>query len=63
MIQTVKVIARKGKAVLETSGFSGPACKAATAELSKKLGVTESDEETEEFYAVAHEAEVERARR
>ncbi len=47
-----QVIARfaKGKTTIETSGYAGAECQAATADLERRLGKTINDRPTDEMY-------------
>ena len=58
MAQTVIVKIVNGEAVVTTKGFAGKACKAATADLEKNLGLTQHDEATAEMYAQPTTAQV-----
>lgn len=49
-MESIRVTIKKGTVKIETSGFAGPACKAATDGLAKKLGKTVSDEPTAEMF-------------
>lgn len=40
---------------ITTEGFSGKACKAATAELERELGTVTSDRTTAEYHKVSHD--------
>lgn len=41
----------KGGVKIQTKGYAGSGCQAATAALEKALGVVTSDQKTSEFYA------------
>ena len=45
------VVATDGKVTIQTRGFTGSACKAATESLEKALGLKQSDKPTAEFYS------------
>ncbi len=49
-MKTIMVVIEKGKAQVRTEGFVGPACRDATAQLEKAMGMTVSDETTPEFH-------------
>ncbi len=52
MTQIIEVIvATDGKVTVQTKGFAGSSCKAASEALEKALGVTQSEKLTAEFYA------------
>jgi hypothetical protein len=55
MAKITITIDRKGRAIIEADGFSGPACKDVTKSLEEALGGTKSEDLKSEFY----EAEVE----
>jgi hypothetical protein len=50
MARTITVTIAAGKAVVQTEGYQGAACKDATAALQKALGATETDDPTPEFH-------------
>ena len=51
MSQTIEVIvSTDGKATVQTKGFAGSACKAASEFLEKALGASQSEKLTAEFY-------------
>jgi hypothetical protein len=51
-LKTIEVIvAPDGKVTVQTRGFAGPACKAASESLEKALGLKQSENLTAEFYA------------
>jgi hypothetical protein len=45
------IVATDGKVTVQTKGFAGSACKAASESLEKALGLTQSEKLTAEFYA------------
>ena len=45
------VVSTDGKVTIQTQGFTGSACKAATESLEKALGLKQSEKLTAEFYA------------
>lgn len=49
MQKTITVTIEDGKSLIETKGFSGKACKDATADLEKAMGIKTSDRNTPEF--------------
>ena len=52
MNQIVEVIvATDGKVTVQTKGFAGTACKAASESLEKALGLKQSEQLTAEFYS------------
>jgi hypothetical protein len=44
------VIDAHGSVRLQTTGFAGPACRRASADLEAALGVVQADQPTAEFY-------------
>lgn len=48
-MQEITIVFQDGKAVISTKGFRGKACKDATRELEKLIGVTTSDTATPEM--------------
>lgn len=50
MAKEITVTIAGGKAIVATQGYQGAACKDATRELEKVLGMKESDETTPEFH-------------
>lgn len=51
-MKEIKVhIAKDGDVKIETSGFTGQACKDATKALEKALGAVDNREYTDEYYA------------
>ena len=46
----VVIVATDGKVTVQTKGFAGSSCKAASEALEKALGVTQSEKLTAEFY-------------
>lgn len=50
MAKEILVVIRGGKATVETTGYQGAACRDATAQLEKALGLKESDDPTPEFH-------------
>ena len=52
MKQVIEVlVAPDGKVSVQTKGFAGSACKAASDSLEKALGLTASEKMTAEFYS------------
>jgi hypothetical protein len=45
------VVATDGKVTVQTKGFTGSACKAASESLEKALGLKQSEKLTAEFYS------------
>jgi len=45
------IVSPDGKVTVQTKGFSGSACKAASESLEKALGLKQSEKLTAEFYA------------
>jgi hypothetical protein len=45
------IVATDGKVTVQTKGFTGSACKAASESLEKALGLKQSDKPTSEFYS------------
>ena len=45
------VVATDGKVTVQTKGFSGSACKAASESLERALGLKQTEKLTAEFYA------------
>jgi hypothetical protein len=51
-LKTIEVIVSpKGETKIETKGFVGSACKAASEALEKALGLKQSEQLTAEFYS------------
>lgn len=51
-MKTIKaIITPQGEVQIETTGFKGSACEAATADLEKALGKTTNKTKKPEFYA------------
>ena len=48
--EKVLITIRDAKAVVQTEGYKGAACKDVTAALQRALGVTETDDPTPEFH-------------
>lgn len=52
MNQVIEVtVAPDGKVTVQTKGFAGSACKAASESLEKALGLKQSEKLTPEFYS------------
>lgn len=52
MSQVIEVtVSPKGETKIETKGFAGNACKAASESLEKALGLKQSERLTAEFYS------------
>lgn len=51
MAREIRHTIKGGKVTIETSGFGGESCKAATDAIEKKLGKTISDEYTDDYHA------------
>lgn len=49
-MESIKVTIKGGAVKIETSGFAGSACQAATDKLSRALGKSVKDTATEEMY-------------
>jgi hypothetical protein len=49
------IVAPDGKVTVQTKGFSGSACKAASASLEHALGLKVSEKPTAEFYSQQHQ--------
>ena len=50
-METITItIDKDGNVTIATEGFRGAGCKAATADLAARLGVTVSDSETDEYW-------------
>ena len=45
------IVTTDGKVTVQTKGFSGSACKAASESLEKALGLKQTEKLTAEFYA------------
>ena len=45
------IVATDGKVTVQTKGFTGSACKAASESLEKALGLKQTEKLTAEFYA------------
>lgn len=45
------IVSPKGETKIETKGFAGSACKAASESLEKALGLKQSEKLTAEFYS------------
>lgn len=45
------VVAPDGKVTVQTKGFAGSACKAASESLEKALGLKQAEQHTAEFYS------------
>ena len=54
MSQTIEVtVSPKGEIKIETRGFTGTACRDATASLEAALGIRTAEQMTNEFHATA----------
>jgi hypothetical protein len=50
-LETITItFSKDGEVIIQTEGFKGAGCKAATRDLAARLGVTTSDVETEEYW-------------
>ncbi len=57
-MKTIEVtVSPKGEVTVETKGFAGRSCKAASEALEKALGVVKSDKPTPEMYQTAKQGE------
>lgn len=56
MAKRIKIHIEGQTVTIKTTGYSGPACEAATRKLREAIGVVDSDTRTPEFYEVPQES-------